>query len=151
MNEESLLGGTVAINQFRNSIYELIVALKTEKKYELEEIVSILKEMGKNIANIYFKFWKTKSNGLEHELKEIYQSVFGKKVKITIEQNKILVSQKNCPFCKYVRDDAGVAGCNIIVGLIEQYSEDFKIKKLKGSVISSKTLGEKKCIHQFTF
>ncbi|MHA1382289.1 MAG: hypothetical protein ACTSR3_00885 [Candidatus Helarchaeota archaeon] len=151
MNEESLIGGTVAINQFRNAIYELIVVLKKEKHYSREEIIAILKQMGGNIAENYFKVWKPKTKGLEDELKEIYQTIFGKKVKINPESNKILITQKKCPFCKYVREDAGIAGCNIIVGVIEKYSQDFEIPKLKGAVISSKTLGDKKCIHQFTY
>lgn len=151
MNEKSLIGGTVAINQFRNSIYELILALKTEKNYKSEDIIKILKEMGRNIAIYYFKFWQNNSKGLEDEIKEIYHTIFGKKVKITVDSNKILVTQKDCPFCKYIREDVGIAGCNIIIGLIEQYSEDFNIPNLVGSVISSKTFGDKKCIHQFDY
>ena len=152
MDEKDLIiENSVALNQFRNSIYELIVALKG-KNYPKDEITKKIKEMGSNIAKNYFQFWKPSSKGLEEELFEIYKFIFGKKVKINTETPKeITITQKNCPFCKYIRDDAGIAGCNVIVGAIEKYSEDFDIPKLKGTVVASKTLGDKRCIHQFKY
>ena len=151
MNEKDLIiEKSVAVNQFRNAIYELILALK-QKKYSDDEIIKKIKQMGLNIAKNYFQFWKPSSKGLEDELQEIYKFIFGKKVRINVEPNEITITQKNCPFCKYLRDDAGIAGCNIIVGVIEKYSDDFNIPKLQGNVIASKTFGDKRCIHQFKY
>ncbi|NVM04444.1 MAG: hypothetical protein HWN67_19125 [Candidatus Helarchaeota archaeon] len=148
--DENLIGGSVAINQFRNAIYELILVLRNEKNYNNELILSTLKKMGSNIAENYFKFWKPKGKELNIILKEIYEFIFYKKVKVNLQNQTIQVTQKNCPFCKYERPDIGIAGCNIILGVIEKYFKDNNLDNLSGKVVSSKTFGNKKCVHQYT-
>ncbi|MFX0133688.1 MAG: hypothetical protein ACFFDN_08595 [Candidatus Hodarchaeota archaeon] len=149
-NDETLIGGSVAINQFRNAIYELILVLRNEKNYNNGLILTTLKQMGSNIAENYFKFWKPNSTELHAILKEIYEFIFYKKVKINSQNKTIIVTQKNCPFCKYERLDVGIAGCTIILGVIQKFCENFHLPNLDGKVIASKTLGNKKCIHQYT-
>ncbi len=148
--DENLIGGSVAINQFRNAIYELILVLKNERNYNNELILTTLKMMGRNIADNYFKFWNPKGRELDIILKEIYEFIFYKKVKVNLQTNTLQVTQKNCPFCKYERSDVGIAGCNIILGVIEKYCENNQLNKLDGKVISSKTFGDKKCVHEYT-
>ena len=150
-DNENLIGGSVAINQFRNAIYELILLLRNEKKYNDEEILATLKQMGRNIAENYFKFWNPQSKQFDAIIKEIYEFVFYKKVKVELQNKTVQVIQKNCPFCKYERPDAGIAGCNIVLGVIEKFCENNSLGILNGNVISSKTFGDKKCIHQYSF
>jgi predicted ArsR family transcriptional regulator len=149
-SDEKLIGGSIAINQFRNAIYELVLVLRNEKNYNNEQILTTLKKMGRNIAENYFKFWEPKGKELSIILKEIYEFIFYKKVKVNLQNKTIQVTQKNCPFCKYERHDVGIAGCNLILGVIEKYCEDNQLNNLDGKVLSSKTFGNKKCIHQYT-
>lgn len=150
-SDENLIGGSVAINQFRNAIYELILVLRNDKNYNNEEILTTLKQIGSNIAENYFKFWKPQGKELNIILKEIYEFIFYKKVKVNQQNKTIIVTQKNCPFCKYKRPDIGIAGCNIILGVIEKFCEDNHFHNLDGKVLSSKTFGNKKCVHEYTF
>ncbi|NHI92750.1 MAG: hypothetical protein EAX96_09645 [Candidatus Lokiarchaeota archaeon] len=162
MKSSNLLGQKVKMNQFRNTIYELILTLKEKKKMSDFEITSHIKDIGKRILHNYIQYWIPKSDNEIDLIKEIHEFVFKKKIKIKMKEEfkeeipgDFLVIEKDCCFCKYERPDVGkIAGCNIAIAFIEELfkmisKQNSKIPEIEGQVISSKTFGDKKCIHSY--
>ena len=162
VKSSELLGQKVKMNQFRNTIYELVLKLREKKNLSNEEIIFHLKDIGKNISLKYIQYWSPQADNEIDILKEIHQFVFKKKVKVkTKEELKnefpgdIIVIEKDCCFCKYERPDIGrIAGCNITVAFIEEFFHSLskvnsKIPQLEGIVSNSKTFGDKKCIFSY--
>jgi len=162
VKRSELLGQKVKMNQFRNTIYELVLRLKDKKNFTQEEIIFHLKDIGKNISQKYLQYWAPEATNEIDILKEVHKFVFKKKVKIKTKgelkdeiPGDIVVFEKDCCFCKYERPDVGrIAGCNITVAFIEELFHSLskvnsKIPQLEGIVTNSKTFGDKKCIFSY--
>ncbi|MHA1786510.1 MAG: hypothetical protein ACTSVY_09405 [Candidatus Helarchaeota archaeon] len=162
MKDSKLLGQKVKMNQFRNTIYELILSLKEKKNMSDSDIIFHLRDIGKKISHKYIQYWKPQAKNEIDLIKEIHEFVFKKKIKIKLKEEfkdeypgDIVVFEKNCSFCKYKRPDVGkIAGCNITVAFIEELfkllsKENPNIPKIRGKILASKTFGDKKCIYSY--
>jgi len=155
-----LLGTEVKVNQFRNAIYELVKLLRTEKQMDDSQLINELKGMGYSIFETYQHFWKPSGAEPLEIIQEIHAFIFRKKAKPEYiepehspSKSGIRVIDRKCCFCKYERPDVGrIAGCNITNAIVEKYFEllhekDPSIPLIDGRVVSSKTFGDKHCIH----
>ncbi|MBD3230071.1 MAG: hypothetical protein GF329_17970 [Candidatus Lokiarchaeota archaeon] len=139
------------VNQIRNGIYIFISYFRNKLNKSVEETREILRNMGKNIAKSFYKYWKPKND--ENPLKimrEVYREVFKTSAKVREKDEYIVVIDRSCPFCKYERE-VDLAGCELIVGFIVEFfnhlasDSDYTAPKLEGKVTKSKIFDEKYC------
>ncbi|MHA1230700.1 MAG: hypothetical protein ACTSRP_09630 [Candidatus Helarchaeota archaeon] len=144
------------VNQIRNGIYSFISFFRNELGKSTDETRDILHEMGRNIAKSFKNYWEPENTEPLKMMREIYRVVFKSSAKVREKDGYIVVVNRGCPFCKYPRD-ADLAGCEIIVGFIEEFfnlmsnksyvdpetGNEKKVPKLQGKVTASKIFQEK--------
>jgi hypothetical protein len=151
-NRSDILNKKFKVNQIRNAIYAYIKVLK-ERELPTADIITKLKEMGRNIANTYINYWKPDFKDALDLMREIHRTVFKTAARVREKEAKINVVSRSCPLCKYKRDEIEVPGCNIIVGFIEamyeMLAEGASLPKVEGTVETSRIFGEKYCKYSF--
>ncbi|MHA1269053.1 MAG: hypothetical protein ACTSPY_04640 [Candidatus Helarchaeota archaeon] len=144
------------VNQIRNGIYSFIKYFRNDLNKSKEETQKILHEMGKNIAQSFFKYWQPENDDPLKIMREIHRVVFKTSAKVREKDDYIIVVNRSCPFCKYPRD-VDLSGCEIIVGFIVEYfnllsfktykdqetGKELPLPKLEGKVTASRIFQEK--------
>ncbi len=150
------------MNQMRNAVYELA---RFMEKNGITDVKVKLREMGRNIAKTYIRYWKptdqVNNTNLKDVITTIYQKVLVSSVSIEINQEEktIRVRDYKCALCKYHYDDLEVAGCEIILGMVSEiinlinrentaFSSVF-LEPLK--VEQSQAYGNKVCIQLYKY
>ena len=149
-----LLNKKFKVNQIRNAIYAYIDILGIDKNKKPEEIIKLLKEMGRKIALTYSNYWKPEFKNSLDLMREIHRTVFKTAARVRQNDSEISVISRSCPFCKYSRENIEVPGHFILLGFIETLyelisKENSSIPKIRGISITSRISGDNKCEYNF--
>ncbi len=161
-SRKELVETDATMNQMRNSVHILANFMEKNGVLDLKEK---LRQMGRNIAKTYIRYWKptnfvTNSN-LKDVIATIYQKVLNSSTSIEIDdvENLIKVQDYRCALCKYHYDDIEIAGCEITLGMVSEIIslinkestdptsiilEPFEVKE-------SRAFGNKTCIQLYKY
>ena len=162
LSREDLIQSEATMNQMRNAVYHLQRFLKLNNVVDVRER---LRQMGKNIAYTYMKYWKpieiVNLSNITKVIATIYRSILDSSVSVELnEQNQtIIVKDNNCALCKYKFDDIDVAGCEVISGMvteiINQISKETNTSKVlliePMDITESFTFGGKYCLQSYNY
>ena len=161
-SRKDLVQTDATMNQMRNSIH-LIGNLM--EKNGVPDLEKKLREMGRNIAKTYIRYWKPTDvvniSNLKDVITTIYQKILNSSVSIElIEADKqVKVKDHNCALCKYHYEDIEIAGCEMIMGMVSEIITLInKGSKEKSSVFfepfevtESRAYGNKACIQVYKY
>ncbi|MHA1268523.1 MAG: hypothetical protein ACTSPY_01930 [Candidatus Helarchaeota archaeon] len=132
------------------------------KKFEPDILKKKLRQMGYNISESIYKYYKPSSNTISGIVKDIYNISTGiKNVKInknfTETEKEFTISVKKCPLCTYELREAKVFYCTQIMAIIERYLnlsiQDNRIKRpvkqIIGKVLKSVSSGDDACEYHY--
>jgi len=150
------------MNQMRNSVYYL--ARLMEKKGTTDINVR-LRNMGRNIARTFIKYWKPieiiNESNIKDVLKTIYQKIVESSISIDINNNEklIIIKDYKCSLCRYHYEDIKIAGCEILLGLVselvflinEESKDPSSIFLEPREVKESRSYGNNLCMHVFNY
>ncbi len=149
-----ILNKKFKVNQIRNAIYHYIEHIEKDLNKSKEEVINILKQMGRKMALTYVNYWKPDYTDTLNLMREVHRGVFKTAAKVRQkDETTISVESRSCPLCKYPRE-LDVAGHNIIIGFIEAIYEyiskkDPNIPKINGTSMNSRIFGDKLCEYHF--
>lgn len=92
------------MNQMRNAVYELARFMEKNGKIDLKDK---LREMGKNIARTYIRYWKPTNQDNRFNLKDLLinfsQTILNCSIHIEVvdSENLVRVQDYKCALCKY--------------------------------------------------
>ncbi|MBY9021063.1 MAG: hypothetical protein KGD67_08390 [Candidatus Lokiarchaeota archaeon] len=159
LSRENLIQSDATMNQMRNMVYHLERFMKING---VSKTRRNFREMGRNIARTYIKYWKPIDNidlsNVKNVFATIYKQVLNSSVSIEIDKsNKTITVQDNdCSLCKYHFNDIEVAGCEIIAAMISEIvssinKEKPSLKLESLDILESRTFGHKSCIQRFKY
>lgn len=161
-SRKELVETDATMNQMRNSVHILANFMEKNGVLDLKEK---LRQMGRNIAKTYIRYWKptnfvTNSN-LKDVIATIYQKVLNSSTSIEIDdvENLIKVQDYRCALCKYHYDDIEIAGCEITLGMVSEIislinkesSDPTSIILEPYEVKESRAFGNKTCIQLYKY
>ena len=161
-SRKELVETDATMNQMRNSVHILANFMEKNGVLDLKEK---LRQMGRNIAKTYIRYWKptnfvTNSN-LKDVIATIYQKILNSSTSIEIDdvENLIKVQDYRCALCKYHYDDIEIAGCEITLGMISEIislinkesSDPTSIILEPYEVKESRAFGNKTCIQLYKY
>jgi predicted hydrocarbon binding protein len=150
------------MNQMRNSIYYLVRLMEKKGK---TDVIPRLRNMGRNIARTFVKYWKpieiVNVSNIKDFLKTIYQKIVDSSISIEMNNDEkiIIIKDYKCSLCKYKYDDINIAGCEILLGLVselislinEESKDPSSIFLEPLEVKESRSYGNNLCMHMFKF
>ncbi len=146
---KELISRVSVMNQLRNAVYHLQRFLTARG---VQDLKPRLIEMGRNIGETYSEALDYKKTKFTADLKELYEITVHSKVKLQLNQETrtIDVIDSKCALCKYNYEDIDIAGCYVIMGMIERLMNKIGYKNFHLlDVLHSKTCGDEECIHQY--
>lgn len=161
-SRKELVETDATMNQMRNSVHILANFMEKNGVLDLKEK---LRQMGRNIAKTYIRYWKptnfvTNSN-LKDVIATIYQKVLNSSTSIEIDdvENLIKVQDYRCALCKYHYDDIEIAGCEITLGMVSEIislinkesTDPTSIILEPYEVKESRAFGNKTCIQLYKY
>ena len=161
-SRKELVETDATMNQMRNSVHILANFMEKNGVLDLKEK---LRQMGRNIAKTYIRYWKptnfvTNSN-LKDVIATIYQKILNSSTSIEIDdvENLIKVQDYRCALCKYHYDDIEIAGCEITLGMVSEIislinkesSDPTSIILEPYEVKESRAFGNKTCIQLYKY
>ncbi|MHA1689919.1 MAG: hypothetical protein ACTSYC_11130 [Promethearchaeota archaeon] len=163
-SREELIEIQAVSNQMRNAVYHLMRFMKDNGLNDAE-IIKRLRNMGRNIAKTFSKYWAPVSSIDLRNLKDFiataYKKILNSSVTINIInlEREIEIIDKNCALCKYHYEDIEVAGCEIILGFISELVDQINSRNIKNrslklvpeSVRESQAYGNASCIQVFKY
>ena len=161
-SRKDLVQTDATMNQMRNSIH--ILASFMEKN-GVSDLKGKLREMGRNIAKTYIRYWKPTDSvnlsNLKDVISTIYQKILNSSPSIELNDTDKLVKVRdhNCALCKYHYDEIEIAGCEIILGMVSEIislinKESNGISSLifePHEVTESRAYGNKTCIQVYKY
>ncbi|MFX1374994.1 MAG: hypothetical protein ACFFA0_04215 [Promethearchaeota archaeon] len=161
-SRKDLVQTDATMNQMRNSIHIIASLMENNGVTDLEQK---LREMGRNIAKTYIRYWKpidiVNISNLKDVITTIYQKILNSSVSIDIiEVDKLVkVRDHNCALCKYHYEDIEIAGCEIIMGMVSEIinlinKESNEISSVffkPFKVEESRAYGNKACIQVYKY
>ena len=161
-SRKELVETDATMNQMRNSVHILANFMEKNGVLDLKEK---LRQMGRNIAKTYIRYWKptnfvTNSN-LKDVIATIYQKILNSSTSIEIDdvENLIKVQDYRCALCKYHYDDIEIAGCEITLGMVSEIislinkesNDPTSIILEPYEVKESRAFGNKTCIQLYKY
>lgn len=158
VDRSQLVLSEATMNQSRNMIYHLI---RFMKKNDVADVKQRLREMGKNLARTFYKYWKPIDNvnlsNVKDVIATIYKKVLNSSVAIELDemQQIIRIRDSKCALCKYHYEDVGnFAGCEILLGIVSEFillinndsQDQLKITLNPLEIPESLSYGDKACI-----
>jgi len=158
VDRSQLVLSEATMNQSRNMIYHLI---RFMKKNNVADVKQRLREMGKNLARTFYKYWKpidiVNLSNVKDVIATIYKKVLNSTVTIELDEMKQIIRIKDpkCALCKYHYEDVGnFAGCEILLGMVSEFillinndsQDQLKITLNPLEIPESLSYGDKACI-----